>query len=390
MASTHYLLDPPPRVAFEWVKGYERELAGNSGNGLLLAYDIETPNKGEDESDPADDPTYQIHRIGFSYRAGEALSVSFTPEYYATIRLLLLSVGEKVVWNAGFDNPRLEYNGFTINGTIHDGMVAWHILHSDLPKGLGFVATFTCPWQPAWKHLGSSMPAFYNATDADVELQSMMVIREELKKAGLWDVYQKDVLDLDPILVHMHKVGMPIDEEVRYRHAVSLADKLALTMGDMEALIPLAARKVEHVYKKTPLTTDGLRSRPGHREVFVCDRCGLETPTKPHFRNLKKRVNPCAGGGRVKRIIEVSEYYRLSPFTPSRDQLMRYQAVLGRPVPMTRDKKTKKMKPTMDEKAIKGLMLKYPTDQLYPLVLAYRELDKLAGTYIGRPICESA
>jgi DNA polymerase I-like protein with 3'-5' exonuclease and polymerase domains len=39
----------------------------------------------------------------------------------------------------------------------------------------------------------------------------------------------------------------------------------------------------------------------------------------------------------------------------------------------------------MDEKAIKELMRKYPDDKLYPLVLQYRELDKIAGTYIGRP-----
>jgi hypothetical protein len=28
---------------------------------------------------------------------------------------------------------------------------------------------------------------------------------------------------------------------------------------------------------------------------------------------------------------------------------------------------------------------KYPEDPLYPVVMEYRKLDKIAGTYIGRP-----
>lgn len=39
----------------------------------------------------------------------------------------------------------------------------------------------------------------------------------------------------------------------------------------------------------------------------------------------------------------------------------------------------------MDNKSIKKLIGKYPGDKLYPLVLTYRELDKVGGTYIGRP-----
>lgn len=40
----------------------------------------------------------------------------------------------------------------------------------------------------------------------------------------------------------------------------------------------------------------------------------------------------------------------------------------------------------MDEKALKGLIVKYPLDTLYPMVLQYREVEKVAGTYIGRPV----
>lgn len=389
--ATNYLLDPSPLVAYDWAKKY-RDVLSTSDQPIRLAYDIETPGKGVDEGDVGDDDgdrTFFIWRVGFSYRSGEALSVPFTPEYIPAIKLLLGSAGEKVVWNAGFDNPRLRHNGIDIEGVIHDGMVAWHILHSDLPKGLGFVATFTCPFQPPWKHLSVKAPAFYNATDADVELTSFEVIERELHKSGLWDVYQRDVLDLEPILIHMTREGMPLDAEIRYDRAVKLAVKQDRVKDLMEQVVPEGARKIEHVYTNTPKITDGLKIRGGVRAVAVCPGCGLHKPRKDHFKRTVKTPNPCADLVPNRLVIDVKEYYRLAPFKPSRDQLMRYQTFLGRPIPTTFDNKTKERKQSMGEKQLKGLMKKYLLDSLYPLVLEYRELDKIAGTYIGRP-AESA
>lgn len=381
MEVTNYLLDPLAGQAMVWARDVVQS------NLRYLAFDIETPYKAEDEGEVADgdDPTYHILRIGFAVEGRRALSVPWSPEYFPVIRLLLGSRFPKVVWNGSFDVPRVKAAGFPVNGTIHDGMVAWHILHSDLPKGLGFVATFTCPDQPRWKHLNSSQPAFYNATDADVELRSMVAIEEELRRVGLWEVYERDVVQLDPILKHMEDKGMPINGEVRLDRAVRLEEKLQSVMARMEDAVPQAARKVEHVYKKAPKETSGLQSRRVIRPVSTCSACGGISPTKPHFRVTKKKPNPCAGAKAVQKEVEVEEWYRLAPFKPSREQLIRYQQVMGRKVPMTTDKKTKKKKPTMDEKAIKGLISLYPSDILYPSILEYRELDKLAGTYIGRP-----
>jgi len=386
--STDYLLDPSPQLAYEWAQKYRATLE-RSVVPIRLAYDIETPGKGEDESDSElDDPTYFIWRISFSYTPPSALSIPWEPAYIPAIKLLLGSGGEKVVWNAGFDNPRIRHNGVTINGLIHDGMVAWHILHSDLPKGLGFVATFTCPYQPAWKHLSKKSPAYYNATDADVELRSFLAIEEELKETGLWTVYQRDVLDLEPILLHMSQMGMPISQEVREDRAVKLAERQQKVMGEMEGLIPLGARKIEQVYKNEPKDKTGLCSRPGTRSERVCSHCGLTKPRKDHFKRYVKKVNPCADESSTAvqhREVEVVEWYRLGDFTPSRLQLIRYQTVMGRPVPSSWDKKEGKRKPSMNEKSIKGLIGKYPLDKLYPLVIQFRELQKVAGTYIGYP-----
>lgn len=387
-----YLLDPSPREALEWAREYRR-VAEHGDEDVRLAYDIETPGKGDDEGEvDTDDPTFTIFRIGFAYRPLEALSIPWGPAYIPAIRLLLESPGEKVVWNAGYDNPRIRAAGVGIHGLIHDGMVAWHVLHSDLPKGLGFVATFTCPSQPQWKHLSGSRPAFYNATDADVELRSFLAIEKELREVGLWRVYQEDVLDLEPILQFMSEVGVPVDREVRADRARRLAEKQERVRQRLEALTPPECRsyKPKEGYVKAPPDTAGCVRIVVPAHVRRCSLCGVENPTKPHFRTFKKPTakrpqNPCAGGGVVEAEEMVERWARLDPYTPSRHMLIRYQKALGRQVPRKRDKKSGEWKASMDEKAIKDLMRKYGDDDLYPAVLEYRELDKLAGTYIGRP-----
>lgn len=384
---TDYLLDPSPLAAYEWAKGYRQAL--NADPSIRLAFDIETPGKGDEEDDldlEGNDKTWHIWRIGFSYRGLSALSIPWEPAYIPAIKMVLGSPGDKVVWNAGFDVPRVRRAGVPIAGVIHDAMVAWHILHSDLPKSLKFVATFTCPWQPAWKHLSGSKPAYYNAIDADVEWLSMDVIERELRRTGLWDVYERDVVDLEPILVHMREAGMRVDGDVRRDRAVKLNERLIQSLQELERLTPIEARRIAHVYVSTPKRTEGLLSRPSDREVSCCTVCGLEKPRKDHFKLYVKKQNRCAGASVVPRIKRVDEYYRLAEFTPSRDQLIRYHNVLNRPLPMVWDKKEKRKKISFNEEQIKKLILAYPLDPLYPLVLQYRSYDKLAGTYLGRPV----
>lgn len=397
---TDYVVDPSPERARAWAEDYLTELRRHPHT--KLAYDIETPGKSEDESEAMDDEgSYFIWRIGFSYRAGEALTVPWEPPYIPTIRALMESDGPKVVWNASFDNPRIQSHGIHVNGLVHDGMVAWHILHSDLPKGLGFVATFTCPYQPAWKHTSRAHPGLYNCQDADVEWQSMEVIERDLRESGLWEVYDRDVLQLAPVLDHMTAEGMPVDERAREEAAQELHERLTGLYKKIENLVPLEARKVEPKdgFARDPEDTTGLVRVDHVGMVRRCDRCGHRSPTKPHFKRFTDRYlaskrakekgikqNPCAGAAVTVREETIQRWARVMPFKVSGPhQLIKYQAVLARPVPTRWDKKSATRRPTMDDKAIQGLMKKYPEDELYPLVLEWRGLDKIAGTYIGRP-----
>lgn len=386
---TNYLLDPSPMQAYQWAQRYREALRNDPS--IRLAFDIETPGKPEDDDETdtdsdAPDRTWNIERISFAYRPLEAISFAWAPEYMAAVKMALEGPGELVVWNAGFDVPRLQRCGIRFGGLIHDGMIAWHILHSDLPKSLRFVATFTCPWQPAWKHLSGAKPALYSATDSCVETRSMTVIESELRKTGLWEVYERDVLELDPILVHMHDVGMPVDEEVRIDRAVKLATVQAEVYGRMAECVPIEARKIEKVFVKTPKDTTGLCVRPGSRIVPCCARCGYEKPGKPHFKCYKKKVNVCAGAGCTQRTCDIDEWYRLADFTPSRDQLTRYHQWLRRPLPTVWDKKAGRKKVSFGEEQLRTMIERYPTDTLYPAILEWRAISKLASTYIGYPV----
>lgn len=387
-----YVLDPSPGEAYSWAKRYRDRLLVDPT--IKLAFDIETPYKDEDEaeSETDEDISFFIQRIGFAYEPLKALSIPWEYPYFPAIRLLMSSSGQKVVWNANFDVPRIIAGGIPIEGQVVDGMVAWHVLHSDLPKGLGFVATFTCPYQPEWKSTSGAAPARYNATDADVELRSMWVIEEELKRTGLWEVYERDVLRLEPLLIHMHEAGMPVDQAVRVDRAGKLAILLGETNAKIESCVPMEARRwaPEEGYVKAPPDTSGLVTIRVRVPVRRCSICGQVGPTKPHFRTLKRPTakrpqNPCAGGHAVEADEDVERFARLIPFKPSREALIRYHEVMERPLPTTFDHKKKERRISFDEKNLKGLTKRYPDDKLYALILEQRELAKLAGTYIGKP-----
>lgn len=384
-----FVLDPTPDRALRWA---QEAVA----SGARIAFDIETPYKrdaDEDDINGDDDPTYTIERIGFSVGGGGALSIPWSAPYFAAVRLLMSSPNEKVVWNAGYDVPRLSAAGFAPAGLVHDGMVAWHVLHSDLPKSLGFVATFTSPWQPAWKHLSGAKPAFYNATDAIVEWEAMEWIERELRATGLWDVYERDVLRLDPILTHMSQTGMPIDPTIRLGAAQKLTERLHSLAEVMEAAVPHTLRSYDPPagFVRPPADCRGLHQIIVDVPVTRCDRCGLVSPTAVHFKTLKRPTakrpqNPCAGAGKVTATEPVNRWARLERWSPSKVALIAYNNLHRRPTPTQYDKKAGVRKPTMNEKSIKILMGKHPDDPLYPVVLEYRDVEKIAGTYVGKVV----
>jgi hypothetical protein len=182
----------------------------------------------------------------------------------------------------------------------------------------------------------------------------------------------------------MTNAGMPVDAAIREDRALKLAAKIKEAQAIMVGAVPLEARKIAIVYKKPPSDTSACLSRPGVSVVPTCSGCGLTRPRKDHFKRYVKKSNPCVDATIQPRQVEVVEWYRLGDFTPSRDQLIRYHQHLNRPLPMVYDKDLGRKKVSFGEKQIKELIIKYPHDGLYPAILEYRSIDKLAGTYVGR------
>lgn len=379
-----YLLDPTPAQLQAWLLDFN---AWADAGGGRLSTDIETPTKGDDEDDvELDDPTYQILRIGFSYRSGYGLTLPWQAHYLPAIRHLVESRCDHLWWNGAYDIPRLRANGLPPGGNQVDAMIAWHMLHSDLPKSLNFVSTYCSPRQRMWKHEATGRPEFYNCADADVAGKNMVVIEQELRKADLWPLYEHHVLRLNPIRAEMSAAGMPIDPKIRLVSALKLAKRLGDVKRRMQAAVPQSAKRLSPVqgYVRPPADTTGMVQIEVDSFRTTCSACGLENPTAPHFKEFKKKVNPCAGAKKVVAPCKVQRWANLEPFVPSLVAIQKYQAVMHHEPVWTGRGNDRKQ--TTDSKAITILIGRYPDDKLYPEIDAYRELDKLAGTYIGRPV----
>lgn len=374
-----YLLDPLPVHFTEWAHEYLR----NPGE-FPLSYDIETPFKqGEDEeavSKGEEDEDFSILRVSFCYRPGMAVSVPWTAPYRAAIEAIFASPGPKVGWNSrGYDDERIIAVGIPIHGDRLDGMLAWHVLNSALPKGLGFVTPFYWQNTAMWKHLSSQSPAFYNAKDADACLRNWIGIEKDLKANSQWEVFDRHVIKLNRVFDYMSSKGVLRDEDLRSSAETTLTGLLAETEANIQSIIPADARRIAHVYKTEPKDLTGLLSRPGYRPSSVCSICGNRKPKKDHFKRFVKKVNPCAEGEALYLDEPVNEYYRLAEWKISKQSLLDYQRVVRHHAIYDR----RERKVTFNENALIKLQKKYPNDKLYPLILDFRGNQKLLSTYIG-------
>jgi uracil-DNA glycosylase family 4 len=385
-----YQLDPGPNSLASWAREYFRTLAEHRDE-TFLSFDIETPYKrgvseegleGDDEA--VEDNT--ILRISFAYKPGEAISIPWDSAHLPIIQDIFASDGVKMGWNnAGFDDRKIRANGVEINGQSLDAMLAWHVLNSSLPKSLGFVTPFYVQNTGMWKHLSDSEPAFYNAKDADMALHCFLGIRRDLMKSGLWEIFNRHVMELNKALGYMSAKGVILDADFRTESETKLAGLLAGVQEQMEAVVPFEARKLK-VYKKTPKETVDLVQVDGTKKVTQCPVCLATEVKADHFKSIgKKRLkageaeNPCHGSKSEKVEITTVLWAERQPFKISKLSLTNYQDVVGH-TPIT-DRKEGKV--TFNDNALKLLIKKYPNDPLYPIIGDYREIQKLLSTYVG-------
>ena len=387
LQSPSYLLDPTPGEFSRWVD----EAITHSD---IISYDIETPFKqgsDEEEVSKTDDEDYTILRCSATWKVGSGCSAPWRAEYLADWRRLFASPNSKLGWNSdNYDAPRVSRH-CTINGDQIDGMLAWHVLNSALPKGLGFVTPFYAKNASMWKHLSSSEPAFYNAKDADMALQIWQGVEKDLKENKLWDVFDRHVVGINRIFSYMSSQGVLMDLDARDEAEKKVSALLNDSQAKMEACIPVEARALK-VFKKTPKSTEGMIQVRGTKRTTKCPSCGLHDVKAPHYKSIgKKRItkgdveNPCVGLKSEKVVVSALLWAKPLEFKISPISLLRYQQVKGHQaisVP-DRDSATRTRRTTFDEKAILKLSKRYPKDELYPIILEFRGLQKLLSTYIG-------
>ena len=385
-----YLLDPDQETFTKWVDNY-LSAQRNDPEGTFLSFDIETPYKsGKDESEIVreDDDDYTILRISFSYQPGEAVSVPWDADFIPAIERIFAVEGAYLVsWNGeGYDLPRIAQY-MRVCGTSLDAMLAWHVLNTSMPKGLGFVTPFYWKNTSMWKHMAQikGKEAFYNAKDADAALRNWIGIKQDLIDNNLWSVFEEHVVRLNEVLSYMSRQGVLLDQTARKEAETRLSALLIEINGRIQDAVPKEARQL-HVYKKTPKDITGMVQTPGDTKTNCCPSCGEIGVKASHFKSVgKKRLKageleqPCHGSRAEKIVQRVPLWAKPLEFKLSNTSLKRYQGVMKHKPVVDRKKKTI----TFDVKALKTLRKNYPNDPLYPIIGEYRGTQKLLGTYIG-------
>ena len=376
---TNYLLDPKNRS--EWERWVARVLA----EGTLLAFDIETqytPKSEQDEEDQSDIPQGAILRIAFSNAPHTAASVPWNAEFLPGIRQLLASDLPKAGWNcAAFDVPRLEKEGFPVGGRIYDFQDAWHLLQSDLPKGLEWVSSFYTHVTP-WKHLSDQQPALYAAIDADVTIQNALGITADLKAAGQWELFERHVTDLMPVLYRAGVRGNQVDLTYQQNLKIDMEAEKGRLIDEVQALVPDEVRPTRRV-KTAPDADTPHRVVLVPGKVKVCAHCLQIITSKTEHHKGKKAENPCKGAAVLVEEAQVPEYDLLEPFNlGSSQQLLAYARHHKHPVGT--NPKTKQ--PTMDKTQLEKLAKKCGSAHpIYQAALDYSKVAKTLSTYMYTP-----
>ncbi len=410
------------RVRVAWI----RPALGEHIRTGLLTYDIETMTSkdvAEDERD--EDTSWEITQIQFSLAPGTGIAFPWEEPYISIAREIFAVPIRKAGFNNwGYDDPRLRRYAIKIAGENHDLMWAWHHLQPDLPANLQFVASFYGMDAP-WKHLGESKPRYYGCCDVDAPQRIAAKIFDDLRKRGVERGYNQHVFKLWPVLVKAADRGVPVNDQARKEFAVVLDDSKKKVYAEMQAIVPDEVRKIHPTlgYKREPKEVVEARAiwttlrrtseataiklggtptdpYPGPEDAFVTKQTGLVRRT--FIDDVVEVTCPyCGGAGRTERQAVASEEYkcqhckgrgkalatgkverwcRLKPFVPSggsNGQLIRYMKFRGHPVP--RD--FKKDVETTAKVELERLARK-TKDSLYPMVLQYREFEKMKSTYV--------
>lgn len=381
-------IDPP----VERFRAYADELkqAFKRDPNIWLAVDIETPEKekGVDEGELEDDPTFEITRINFAYEEDHAVTVPFIGPYVFIIQEILALNIKKAFWNIEYDRPRLIHNDCPVAEPAHDLMWGWHMLQSDIPRGLGFVSPFYSR-RPPWKHLSDSNPGQYAAIDAIQTVRCANGIERHLKEQGMWQTYIDHMYDLDRLVLRpIESIGLFMERGDAEKGTGLLGTQKRLQgmldeiSDKLTAIVPIKVIPYEKELKTPRTITDADGNLAEGFEVitrktmgYVCSKCGERNVPKRH--NKLKKGN-CQDATLIYDEVEINLWVKRGKFnSASPKQVKDYLKARGYKVP-----KGKNTDETTDHQALESLRKKHKKDPFFDLIIDDRAIRKLKGTYI--------
>jgi uracil-DNA glycosylase len=401
-------LDPPPAFVDAWITTYLQALAADPLR-TWLSIDIETADKERklDEGElKSTDHSMEITRVNLSWRTDEGLTFPFAGPYMDSLRRVLVATGAKWFWNKNYDLKRLWsiFGPAALRGPLLDGMDAWHVLHSDVPKGLGFVSPFYSRLG-AWKHLSSSRPAYYAACDSVQNQRCCFGVAKDLVSMGMWDAFWRHMHEVDRVALQPScRVGLKLNPEALETMRADLSAKTRGFFDEMQKLVPDElkplhpkdgwTRRPEGETYVWPAPTNGnawrSRARPIIErmdlcEVRTCRVCGaVQVPARHRCKDEKGK--PIKGAVPLvdTLITEVPRYFVREDFNPGS-----WQQVLAYIKFCKHTPGHEHGKETTNRETIERLAEARPKSkrdetarELYHGILDFREVKKVLGNYV--------
>jgi len=338
------IVDPSVAWFSEWVEDFLQ-----APENKWLAVDIETPEKlAGKEEDELEDPSYQIIRINFAYHPDEGITVPWQEPYISYAKKLIEQAPTLCFWNERYDVPRLRSAGISVDQRrVLDWMWGWHMLQSDLPRGLGFAAPFYSGFG-AWKHLSGTNAGLYAAIDAVQTLRCSFGIARDLQVGGQWEAFLRYVRDLDTYVLHpAEDVGLPFDLDGMVEFGRLLRARATSIEREARALIPEACQPL--------IPKGGWKRPPKDRGTLIEKRWFDEVSEKEEVRYFVRDEFNLASNP------QILEYFKYKGFKT------------------TKAKNAKTDNPSTDKNNLEKLAKK---DRVCQLILDYRAVTKVLSTYV--------
>ena len=205
-----------------------------------FCFDTETTNL-----DPID---AELVGVSFSWEKHKAYYISFPKELSATQNLLNLlkpvfenTQIEKIGQNIKYDILVLKNYGVDVQGDLFDTMLAHYLLEPDLRHNMDFLSETYLAYKPvaiesligkkgknqqSMRNVDIEKVKEYAAEDADVTWQLAEILRADLKKNYLLDLYYEIEMPLITVLADMEYTGVKLDVDFLNQYSIILTQKI--------------------------------------------------------------------------------------------------------------------------------------------------------------------